>query len=121
MFEIMGGLPAGVVGVRAVGKVTGEDYERILDPAVEAALKATGSIRILFELGPDFTEYTPDAMLHDSEEYAHTWRHCERMAVVTDVGWVRSAVGLFRHAMPDSMKLYSMAELDAAKAWVGEA
>jgi uncharacterized SAM-binding protein YcdF (DUF218 family) len=60
-------------------------------------------------------------MLHDTEEYAHTWRHCERMAVVTDDSRVRSAVGLFRHAMPDSTKLYSMAELDEAKAWVAEA
>jgi hypothetical protein len=121
MFEIIGGLPDGVVGVRAVGKVTGDDYEKVLDPAVEAALKATGSIRILFVLGPEFTEYTPDAMLHDTEEYARTWRHCERMAVVTDVGWVRNAVDLFRHAMPDSMKLYAMAQLDDATAWVAGA
>ena len=121
MFEIWDGLPAGVVGVRAVGTVTGEDYEKVLDPAVEAALRATGSIRILFVLGPEFEGYTPDAMLHDTEEYARTWRRCERMAVVSDVGWIRSAVGLFRHAMPDSMKLYAMAELDSARAWVSEA
>lgn len=118
MFELMSGLPDGVVGVRAIGKVAGEDYEKTLDPAVEAVLKATGSIRILFELGPEFTEYTPDAMLRDSEEYAKTWRHCDRMAVVSDIGWIRSAVALFRHAMPDSMKLYSVAQLDDAKAWV---
>lgn len=115
MFQLMDGLPAGVVGVRAVGVVTKEDYETVLDPAVDGA---GGPLRILFVLGPDFERYSAGAMLADTEEYARLWRTCSRMAVVTDVGWIRDAVGLFRHALPGELRLFPYADLSVAIAWI---
>ncbi|MEI8332560.1 MAG: STAS/SEC14 domain-containing protein [Chloroflexota bacterium] len=117
MLELMEGMPSGVVAVRAVGKVTADDYHAVLDPAVEASVRKTGTVRILYVLGPDFESYSLGAMLADTAESRHLGR-CERMAVVTDVGWVRDAVGLFRHAMPARLELYAVSDLDAAKAWV---
>lgn len=115
MLQLIDGLPAGVVGVRAVGVVTKEDYETVLDPAVEGA---GDSLRILFVLGPDFEKYSAGAMLADSEEYAKFWRRCGRMAVVTDVGWIRDACGLFRHALPGELRVFPYADLDAAHDWI---
>ena len=37
MLSLIEDLPAGVVGIEAGGKVTAEDYEQVLIPAVEAA------------------------------------------------------------------------------------
>jgi hypothetical protein len=115
MLQLIDGLPAGVVGVRGVGVVTKEDYRTVLDPAVEAA---GDPLRILFVLGPDFTEYSAGAMLADTEESMKLWRRCGRMAVVTDVGWIRDAVGLFRHALPGELRLFPYAGLDEATAWI---
>jgi hypothetical protein len=117
MLELMEGMPSGVVAVRAVGKVTSDDYHAVLDPAVEASIRQTGTLRILYVLGPDFESYSLGAMVADTVESRHLGR-CERMAVVTDVGWVRDAVGLFRQAMPVRLNLYPMADLEKAKAWV---
>lgn len=39
MIEIMNDLPENVVGFRAMGKVTKEDYESVLMPAVDAHKK----------------------------------------------------------------------------------
>ncbi len=117
MLELMSGLPVGVVGARATGRVTADDYHDLLDPALDAAMKAKGAIRILYVLGPEPLTYTAGAMAADTGEWIHLGGRCERMAVVTDIGWIRDAVGLFRHAMP-SLRLYAMAELDAAQAWV---
>jgi len=39
-------LPPGVVGVEAHGNVTAGDYERVLVPAVEAALWHGGNLRL---------------------------------------------------------------------------
>ena len=36
MIEIMSGLPENVVAAIANGEVTGEDYEKVLIPAIEA-------------------------------------------------------------------------------------
>jgi hypothetical protein len=35
VFETIEGLPEGVVGLRAVGHVTGDDYRNVLVPAVD--------------------------------------------------------------------------------------
>ena len=39
MIEIINELPENVVGFRATGKVTKDDYEKILMPAVDAQAK----------------------------------------------------------------------------------
>lgn len=117
MLQLMSDLPAGVVGATASGRVTADDYHAVLDPALDAAIAATGAVRILYVLGPDPVTYSPGAMAADTGEWLHLGGHCERMAVVTDIGWIRDAVGLFRRAMPN-LRLYPMADLDEARTWV---
>ena len=41
MIELIPNMPDNVVGLKAIGKVTGEDYQNVVIPAVEAALKNT--------------------------------------------------------------------------------
>ncbi len=118
MFQLIDGLPAGVVGVRATGAVTKEDYATVLDPAVEAAARSGDPLRILFVVGPEFEKYTAGGILADTEEYGKLWEFCGRMAVVTDVWWIRDAVGLFRHALRGELRLYAYADLDDARAWI---
>ena len=48
MLEIIGGLPQGVLGVRAKGRISAADYEQVLIPAVEAALKHQDKIRFYY-------------------------------------------------------------------------
>ena len=58
MFTLIEDLPQDVVGVEADGKVTAEDYERVLVPAVDAAkVKAgDGGVRLLYVLGHELPE-----------------------------------------------------------------
>jgi hypothetical protein len=51
MIEIIDNLPDNVVGLIAKGQVTRKDYEQILIPKVEAALKRHERIRLYYELG----------------------------------------------------------------------
>jgi len=44
----------------------------------------------------------------------------ERIAVVTDVGWMRTAVRTFAFAMPSLVRVFANAELASARAWVGQ-
>src|SRR5262245_42133269 len=61
MIEPIADAPAGVLAVRAVGKVETADYENVLAPAVEAAISDRGKIRLVFELGVEFDGYTAGA------------------------------------------------------------
>lgn len=66
MIEIIQGLPENVVAVTVSGILTGEDYERVLVPAIEDKVQKYGKIRILYQLGKGFEGFTDSAVLEDA-------------------------------------------------------
>jgi hypothetical protein len=119
MMEIIQGLPENVVGVISSGKVTGEDYDNVLIPAIMEKIKKYKKIRILYQAGRDFSHLTYDAYLGDAKV---TWHitSIEKVAVVSDVHWINDSIKIFKFIIPTSVKLFSNDELDKAKAWVSE-
>jgi len=71
MIELLPNLPAHIVGVNASGQVDAADYEKVLVPAVEAVLKEHGKVRLLYQLGNDFTGFTAGAMWDDMKLGLH--------------------------------------------------
>jgi hypothetical protein len=65
MLELISDLPDDVVGIRASGQVTAEDYESVLVPAIAARLARRDRVRVLYYLGPDFTGFTSGAVWDD--------------------------------------------------------
>jgi hypothetical protein len=118
MMEIIEGMPDNVVGVTAGGRVTGADYDDVLLTAIEAKLTTHKKIRLLYHLRPDFTGFTPEAIWDDAKIGLWHMTQFERVAVVTDVDWVRTAVKLFRFVLPCPMKIFLHRDLDEAKAWI---
>jgi SpoIIAA-like len=120
MIELLSGLPDGVLGIEAKGQVTGEDYERVLIPAVERELESRDKIRLLYVLGPGFDGYSAAAMWDDAKigmSHPFSW---ERIAVVTDHDAYRRLVKGFGFLVPGEVRVFAVAELDAARAWIGE-
>jgi len=109
-----------VLAFKAVGKVTGEDYEKILMPAVEGAIKAHGKTRFLYELGPEFEGFTTRALLDDAKEGFRHLHGFERIAVVSDIKWLVDGVKLFEFAIPYPVKVFPTAEREAALTWIAE-
>ena len=66
MFQVIDGLPDTVVALRAVGKVTGEDYRAVLEPAVARATADDAKARLLMVLGADFEGYDLGAVAADA-------------------------------------------------------
>lgn len=118
VFEPITGLPDGVIGYEAVGKVESADYEDVLMPAI-ARGAAGGGVRLVFVLGDRFTGYSPGAMKEDAGLIAHAdaWK---RTAVVSDLGWVAHLSTAFGWMVPGKFKRFGTAERDAAIAWVAE-
>jgi hypothetical protein len=118
MIEMLPDLPANVVGIEAVGEVSGEDYKNVLIPAVEAALSEQGKIRLLYVLGERFESFSAGAALQDTKlgfEHLRSW---ERMAVVTDVEWIGHAIKAFSWMIPAEVRVFPTSERAAAEAWV---
>lgn len=118
MIERIPDLPEGVVGLRAVGDVEGDDYEQVIIPAVEAALEGRDKIRLLYVLGPEFDEYEDGAAWEDAKLGMHHLFDFERVAVVTDATWISRGVRWFAFAIPGKVKVFPNAELDDARAWI---
>ncbi|MGD2060493.1 MAG: STAS/SEC14 domain-containing protein [Acidimicrobiia bacterium] len=118
MIEIIEGLADGVVGAKAIGTVTAEDYESTLIPTVEAALKTHDKIRMLYVLGSEFEGYDAEAALDDTRMGMHHWSDFDRIAVVTDHSVYRTAIKGFGFLMPGEVKVFPVDEVDAAKKWL---
>ena len=117
MLKLIEDLPEGVVGVEAHGKVTAEDYENVLVPAVEAA-RTDGKVRLLYVFGDDFPDYTAGAAWEDAKLGLGHLRSWERIAIVSDEDWLRRAIGGLGWLMPGEIKVFETDDLDDAREWV---
>lgn len=121
MIELIQGLPPGTLGFRAHGQVTTDDYERIVIPDVEAAFALNRKLRLLYVTAEDFVGFDPGAMWNDAKLGARHMTGWDRVALVTDVPWLRMAAGAMGFMVPGEFRLFATAELAAAKRWITEA
>lgn len=117
-FEIIDGLPRDVVAIRAVGIITGQAYRDVLTPLVEEKLKEHDHLKCLFVIDDAYTGFTGSAAWEDNKFDLRLLRDFTRVAVVTDVPWMVRVFHLFGPLMPYELKLFPVAELEAAKSWI---
>jgi hypothetical protein len=89
MVEKMEGLPDRVIGYSAKGTVTRGDYEQVIIPAIEEAFTKFREVRFLYCLGEDFSGFETAAMWEDAKIGLKHLGFWDRVAVVTDVEWIR--------------------------------
>lgn len=118
MIERLTDLPPGVEGLRARGKITREDYERVLQPILDDAVSRGSRIRLLYHFGPDFDGFTAGGAWEDARLGLRYLRLFERCAIVSDVGWIREASRLVGAMMPCPVKVFGNDEWPAALAWL---
>ncbi len=114
MIEIIEGLPDNVVGIAVRGRVTKGDCYDVLMPAVEESLESHDKIRLYYELNSRF----PGAAWDDLNVGIEYFPPCERVAIVTDVGWVRYMVKALRFLIPGEIEVFATAKASEGRAWV---
>jgi hypothetical protein len=119
MIEVLEDLPEGVVGVEAVGEVTASDYETVLIPVFEAARREHEQVRVVFVAGERFTGFAPGALWDDTKYGFTHLKGWGRVALVTDIDWMRRLTHAFSWLAPSGMQVFATSELEAAKAWAG--
>ncbi len=107
-----------VVGVRASGTLTAQDYETVWIPALEKAIAEHGSVRALLFMDETFTGWAPGAMWDDAKFGLGHLREVERIAMVGGPDWVAGAVRLMGHFMPAEVQIFDAGELDEALSWI---
>lgn len=117
MFKVMEGLPQDVVGIEATGKVTHADYRDTLIPIAESAM-GQGRAKMLFVAGEDMTGISLEAVWDDAAFGLRHWRDVSQVAIVTDHAWLRGSATLFTPFFPGEVRVFSLSDLAAAKAWI---
>lgn len=119
MLERLTDVPEGVLGVRAVGKVSREDYEKVLEPLIDDARREGRRIRFLYQVGPEFEGFTPEAAWEDAKVGMRYLRSFAACAVVTDRDWIRDSTRIASFFIPCPVRVFSNQELPKALEWLG--
>jgi hypothetical protein len=114
MIEIIEGLPRNVVGIAVRGRLTMQDCRDVLMPAMDKSLKRHDKIRLYYELSSRF----PGAGWDDLDLGIEHASRCERVAIVTDIGWVRLTVKALRFLIPGEIRAFATIQAPEGRAWI---
>jgi hypothetical protein len=114
MLELIEGLPGNVVGIAVSGRLTMQDCQDVLVPAMQKSLKRHEKIRLYYELNSRF----PGAAWDDLDFGLEHASRCERVAIVTDIGWVRLTVKALRFLIPSEIRVFPTDQADEGRAWI---
>ena len=109
-------LPDGVIGFEAGGTLAAEDYRDVLLPAIERAADS-GDLRVLIVVN-ELDGVSPGAMWEDLKMGLQHGRDWKRIALVTDVEWMRHMAAWFGWLTPGEMRHFPLAERADALTWL---
>lgn len=105
-----------VCEIRVVGRVTEHDMDEIV-PKLEAFIDKHGTIRLI-EIIERFEGFDPttvfDGMKFDIKHISDV----THAAIVSDMPWVGFMTRAAAMMMPITVKMFTMNELDQARAWI---
>lgn len=117
-FILIQGLPSDVIGIDARGLITAKDYDDVLLPLIQSKLKEHDELKLIFVAGSYFDGYSGGAMWDDAKLGLMYLRSFSKLALVSDVDWLRKGAKLFSPLMPADVMVFDLAELDDAKKWI---
>lgn len=120
MIEVMTDLPDRVLGLKASGEVSADDYKTVLVPALEEKLSQNKKVRLLYVIGDGFKGYSTGAAWEDAKVGMKHLTSFERVAIVTDVDWIENMIKALGFAIPGEVRVFDDDELEEARQWISE-
>ena len=111
-------VPPNMVGFRASGVVTKEDFTGVVMPAVNRITRATGELNYLLVLDTPIRNFTMGAWFKDAVMGMRHLLKWKRAAIVSDSEGVKYFTALFSVVMPGEFRCYEHVELVEAIEWV---
>ena len=121
MIEHLTNVPDNVVAFVCQGQVTKRDYDTVLVPAVMQALMNHNKVRLYYEIAADFSGIDSGAIWEDFKVGMKHFTRWERIAVVTDVDWIKNTIRIFSFLMPGQLRIFLAAAASQAREWIASA
>jgi hypothetical protein len=119
VFQPITGLPDGVIGFEASGRIEASDYRDVLMPAIGQLIEQGRDIRIVLVFAR-FEGMSAAGTWQDLKvgvEHLTKWK---RIALVTDLDWMITVASLFGWMTPGQLRRFPLADRDRAIAWAAE-
>ena len=116
MFEMLPQSEGKIVGVRATGKLTDADYAALM-PFLEERIAEHKQIRMLVDLD-GFEGWDLLAAWDDFTFGMTHWHHFEKMAIVGNKNWEKTAAKAMDLLMRSDVRFFDLGERDAAWDWI---
>lgn len=120
MIQRITDLPTNMVGFRATGEVTEEDFKNEVEPVVKQLVDTTGRLNYLLLLDTDIDNFTAGAWFRDAWMGIKHLTDWERAAIVTDSEGVIKFTDGFSYVAPGEYRGFKKADYTAAVNWVSE-
>jgi hypothetical protein len=120
MIELVEGLPDGAFGVEAKGKLSPDDYKQVMIPAIQAEFAKHDKLSLLIVIDDDFKGLEAGALWDDAKlglSHLFAW---SKIAIVTNHEWYTHIAGVSGFLTHAEVKIFKVADRDAATAWVSE-
>jgi hypothetical protein len=113
MLHILPESQADILGLKATGKFTNQDYRDFLVPRLNDLIKGHGRVRVLLYLDEDFQGWETEATM--SEPFGHENRNnFQKTAVVGGSWWLSLEMKLITPFIAGEVRNFSRSELPEA-------
>ncbi len=113
-------LPSNLVGFKANGEVTENDFTEVVMPKVKELIEKTGKLNYLLVLDTSIKNFTMGAWMKDALMGIQHLTKWNRAAIVTDVEGIRTFTSIFSLALPGEFKGFEHKDLQTAVDWASE-
>ena len=120
MIEVIHGLPPYVTAFRATGVVTGDDYNKIINPRVKSVVTAFGKINYLLVLNTSLKNYTTGAWIEDALLGIRYFARWKKIAIVTEKDAIKKFTDTFGKLIPPQTRGFKMEDIGIANRWISD-
>ena len=117
MIEVVG-REGNAVRFRLAGRISDEDYETVLIPAVNDILKEHEKVNALIEFSEEYEKYELGAMWEDTKFGMRHRNDFGRAAIVGAPRWIRWGANIGDKLMDAELKTFPPEQADKAWSWV---
>jgi hypothetical protein len=115
MIETIPGFPPYVAAFNATGKITGKDYDEVINPLVSKIYKEFGKINYLLVLNTPLNNYNAEAWFKDAVLGFVYFTEWKKIGIVSPHKRIKRFTDIFGKLIPGHTKGFMMEDIDAAK------
>jgi hypothetical protein len=118
MIEVLSESERNILILRAVGKLTDQDYKNVLSPRLESIIRKQGKARLLLDMGDEFHGWEGAAMWDDFRFGMAHRNDFEKVGVIGGPRWVAWCMKLGALLMSGEVRNFAASERDEAFTWI---